>query len=348
MRMRCPCPGSPLRFGVIVLACGLLPPVAAAQPSIPRPAPLVPNAAWVRFECGPFFNHHQHYEVGNFEIYRYQRLATESGEYVDYGSNHSVNWLIRTVAHNCMLVYMPGETWPVQRDGGRNKYANDGGQVGRFQWPVQTLEQWKAKADTFERGRIIAYENQGDFLYVAADCTRAYNPAKLSLWTRSILFLRPHTFVIFDRVTSSRPEYEKTWLLHCFSQPRIDGSTTMIQNGKGRLAVQTLLPEKPLLRAVKGYTYHGQTFDEQKSALSTVANLWRLEVAPSSQQREDVFLHVLSTTDEPAKATLLRSGGRIGVEIGTTQVTFGTGGEATVRVRGRAIALGRVVKGKFE
>jgi hypothetical protein len=65
-------------------------------------------------------NHHQHFETGNVEIFRREPLATESGEYTDYGSSHSVNWLIRTIAHNAILVHRPGEAWTMLRDGGRN------------------------------------------------------------------------------------------------------------------------------------------------------------------------------------------------------------------------------------
>jgi len=103
------------------------------------------DATWFRFECGDYWNGHQHFEAGNFEVFRYEPLATESGEYHDYLSSHSVNWLVRTIAHNCILVYQPDEQWTRMRDGGRSKYANDGGQAKKWEWPVDTLDIWKSR-----------------------------------------------------------------------------------------------------------------------------------------------------------------------------------------------------------
>ncbi|MGE5609937.1 MAG: hypothetical protein ACM359_11835 [Bacillota bacterium] len=305
-------------------------------------------ATWFRFECGDYWNGHQHYEVGNFEIYRYAPLATESGEYTDYVSSHAVNWLIRTVAHNCILVYQPGEEWSRQRDGGRNKYANDGGQTKKWEWPVDTLQIWKQRREQFERGDIVAYENRPEYMYVAGDCTKAYAPAKVSLWTRQIVFLRPHAFVIYDRVISTRPEYEKTWLLHCRNEPRIEGDTTTIRQGKGTLTVRTLLPEKASVRAIEGYTYRGQTFSEAKSALTDVANRWRIEVAPSASQAEDRFVHVLFT-DQPVPTKLIKEGNRIGAVVGDCEIVFTgeIGGQITMG--GKRLALRpAVIRGTYE
>jgi hypothetical protein len=70
-------------------------------------------------------------------------------------------------------------------------------------------------------------------MYVAADCTQAYAATKLESWIRQIVFLRPGTFVILDRVVSAKPEYKRTWLLHSRFEPKIDGRTFGIANGAG-------------------------------------------------------------------------------------------------------------------
>jgi hypothetical protein len=279
------------------------------------------DATWFRFECGDLWNHHQHFEVGNFEIFRYEPLATESGEYHDYSSNHSVNWLLRTIAHNCILVFQPGEQWSMMRDGGRQKYANDGGQTKKWEWVVDNLDSWKSRRDQFERGDIVAYENHPEYMYVAGDCTKAYSPSKLDMWIRQIVFIRPHTFVIFDRVISTRKEYEKTWLLHCKNDPEINDRRTTVEDGRGKLIMETLLPEKSIIRKVKGYKYGDQSFDPPQTVHTPIANLWRVEVLPDEQQKEDLFLHVLST-DELPPVQMVRDQGTISVTIGQTKVTF--------------------------
>jgi hypothetical protein len=289
------------------------------------------EATWFRFECGDMWNHHQHFEVGNFEIFRYESLATESGEYHDYSSNHSVNWLLRTIAHNCILVYKPDEKWGMLRDGGKQQYANDGGQTKKWEWVVDNLDVWKSKKDQFERGNIVAYENHPEFMFVAGDCTKAYVSSKLESWIRQIIFIRPHTFVILDWVISTKPEYEKTWLLHCKNEPQIDGNKIAITNGKGKLFVETLLPENPTVRKVYGYQYQGQAFDPPQTAHTPLANKWRIEVLPSGMRKEDVFLHVLST-ERQLHVQLISDQGKIGVDIDGIKIIFAddVGGELNI------------------
>jgi len=306
------------------------------------------GAAWLRFECGDYWCGHQHFEVGNFEIFRAAPLATESGEYHDYVSSHSVNWLIRTIAHNCILVYQPDEAWRNLRDGGRNPYANDGGQAKKWEWPVSNLADWKAKRDSFERGDLVAYENGPEYLFVAGDCTKAYAPTKLALWIRQIVFLRPSVFVVFDQVVGARPEYEKTWVLHSHGEPQIQGTSVAIANGKGRLAVETLLPERPVIRKVQGYAYRGQVFDPPPTVHTPLAHKWRIEVLPPEPRTDDVFLHVLQT-DQPQPVQLVRKAGQVGVRIGEAEVLFTGKVGGTLTVRGKAIPLQPGLKtGKYE
>ena len=289
------------------------------------------DATWLRFECGDYWNNHQHFEVGNFEVFRYEPLATESGEYVDYGSSHAVNWLQRTIAHNCILVRQPGETWARMRDGGRNAYANDGGQTNRWGWTVPTLDEWNRRREQFERGKLVAYDNRPAFLFLAGDCTRAYAASKLSLWIRQIVFLRPSTLVVFDRVACTRPEYEKTWLLHMKNEPQIEARVVTVGSGKGRLIAETLLPDQPQIRKVFGYTYGGQTFDEKPSHLTPAAAKWRIEVHPSQPAKEDVFLHVLFT-GQPQPTRLIRRDDAIGAQVGSAEILFSgkVGGQLTL------------------
>jgi hypothetical protein len=297
------------------------------------------DATYFRFSCGPYFTGHQHFDVGNFEIFRREQLATESGEYVDYMDPHAVNWLMRTIAHNCVLVHKPDEQWPRMRDGGRNRYANDGGQAHKWEWPADNLPQWEASEERYQRGRITAHANRPEFLYVAADCTAAYDSTKLERWVRQVVFLRPHSFVILDRVVSAKPEYVKTWLLHCRNKPEITGSETRIENGAGRLLSRTLLPAKANIRSVEGYTYGGQTFNPAPSGLSATANRWRVEVQPDGPRKEDFFLHALFT-DAPKETRLLRTEpSHVGVTVGDDLVVLNVDGGGRLTIAGKKFDL---------
>jgi hypothetical protein len=300
-----------------------------------------PDATWFRFECGDYWCAHQHYEAGNFEVFRHETLASESGEYYDFLSNHDVNWLIRTIAHNCVLVHLPGETWSRMRDGGRNAYHNDGGQTKKWDWPTPDLATWRSRRETFHRGDIVAFDDRPTHLYLAADCTPAYVPEKLEQWIRQIIFLRPHTFVIFDRVVSAKPEYRKTWLLHSRFEPQCGGDRITIVNGKGRLITQRLIPIQAEVTPIHGYTYDGATFEPNGNRLADTACKWRVEVTPAAPSKEDLFLHVL-TTDEPVPATLLTDG--LGLRLGDTEVRFTGDVGGTLRIGEKAFALERVVR----
>jgi heparin/heparan-sulfate lyase len=279
------------------------------------------DATWFRFECGDFWCNHQHYEVGNFEIFRRAPLATESGEYSSWGSSHALNYLIRTIAHNCILVYQPGETWARMRDGGQTPVANDGGQINKWGWVKWTLPEWLENRELYHRGDLLAYDNRPPFLYVAGDCTPAYAATKLALWVRQIVFLRPGAFVIFDRVVSTRPEYEKTWLLHMAGEPMIEGQTVTTVNGLGRLISHTLLPGKARIRKVYGYGYRGQTYDPAPTEQTPPAPKWRVEVVPPEARTEDLFLHVVFA-DEPQPVELVRKGDAVGARVGAAEVLF--------------------------
>ena len=255
---------------------------------------------------------------------------------------------IRTIAHNCILVYQPGETWQQLRDGGRNPYANDGGQTNHWGWPVATLEEWNGSGEQFERGKLLAYDNQPEYLFVAGDCTKAYAadealpldaPDRLSP-AGDARDLRPRG--------EHRAGIREDLAVALKNEPQIEADRVTVTSGKGRLVSQTLLPEKPTIRKVFGYTYRGQTFDEKESSLTPAAAKWRVEVLPSRAAKEDLFLHVLFT-DQPQPARLVRHDNAVGVRIGQAEVLFTgqLGGRLTLSGRQHAMKAGLNL-GKYE
>jgi hypothetical protein len=305
------------------------------------------DATWFRFECSDYWNGHQHFEVGNFEIFRRASLATESGDY-EWGSPHAMNWYIRTIAHNCILVHMPGETWTRMRDGGSTEYFNDGGQTKKWDWPPPDLRTWREGQESFTRGRFLGYLNEPEFMFVAADCTPAYAPEKLKLWTRQVVYIRPHTFVMLDRVRSAKPEYKKTWLLHSRFAPDIRGARFSVESGGGKLTVQRLLPASAAVTAIEGYTYEGRAFEPNGEGHGSTHNRWRVEVSPVEPREEDLFLHVLAT-DELQETRLISDGGGIGVRVGDVAVVFEGEADGRITVGGKERPLPAEVRtGKYE
>ena len=295
------------------------------------------DATYFFFKCGDRFTAHQHLDVGNFLIYKYEELAGDGGHYESFGSSHDVNYHLRTIAHNTILLYDPAEKWPGIRAG--NVTGNDGGQA--HNWPhhngaVTDPEQWHAGRDLYDIADILAFEDRGAYLYIAGDCTRAYSGDKMDSFTRQIVFLRPNTFVIFDRVCSKDAGFKKTWLLQAMNVPTQTDKHLVITNGKGRLFVQTLLPERPQVRLVSGpelYSYGG--LDYPPSSDTGPAPECRIEISPSEPETCDYFLHVLTaagsdiTSVEEAKVLRRDRSQDITVSVGPATINFalpGVGG----------------------
>ena len=308
------------------------------------------DATYFFFKCGDRFTAHQHLDVGHFLIYKYEELAGDGGHYDEFGTTHDVNYHLRTIAHSTVLVHDPAETWPGIRAG--TVTGNDGGQ--HHNWPhhngaVADPAQWFRERNLYDIADTLAFEDTGAYIYVAGDCTRAYSPQKLSYFTRQIVFLRPGTFVIFDRVRTTKPEFRKTWLLQTMKPPLATKNHLVVTNGKGRLFVQTLLPEAPQVHLVTGpdlYTYGGHSYPPSKN--TGPAPECRIEVSPGEPQAMEYFLHVLTATDvevaDVESATVAVVDKQVQVKPGAATITFGTdkvGG--TIEFAGRRTNLTQTV-----
>ncbi|MCU0915381.1 MAG: heparinase II/III-family protein [Planctomycetes bacterium] len=286
------------------------------------------DATYFFFKCGDRFTAHQHLDVGHFLIYKHEELAGDGGHYDSFGTLHDVNYHLRTIAHSTILVHDPAETWPGIRAG--TVTGNDGGQ--HHAWPhhngaVADPAEWQRRRSLYDNADLPAFEDAGAYVYVAGDCTRAYSPAKLSCFTRQIVFLRPDTFLIFDRVRATKPEFRKTWVLQAMKPPTAADRCLVVTNGKGRLFLQTLLPENPQVRLVTGadlYAYGGRSY--APSTNTGPAPECRIEISPNESRTTDYFLHVLKATDAqdnggPA-ATATIGNGTVQVAVGTATITF--------------------------
>lgn len=309
------------------------------------------DATYFFFKCGDRFTAHQHLDVGHFLIFRHAELAGDGGHYNDFGGPHDVNYHLRTIAHNTILVLDPAETWPNVR--GRPA-ANDGGQAhnwrhhnGAFHDP----DDWKKQYPAGDIADMLAFEDRHSYVYMAGDCTRAYSPKKLQCFTRQIVYLRPGTFVIFDRVKSTNPQFQKTWLLQAMAPPTGAAPNLVVTNGRGRLFIQTLLPESPRVKLCEGeelYRYGGQSYPPTGD--TGPAPQCRIEISPSVPAAEDFFLHVLTATDanvETAPAASVKTArGSVAVTVDGTTIAFTTaqvGG--TIERGGRRVNLARAERG---
>ncbi|HUU28740.1 MAG TPA: dockerin type I domain-containing protein [archaeon] len=289
------------------------------------------DATYFFFKCGDRFTAHQHLDNGHFLICKYEELAGDGGHYDSFGSFHDVNYHLRTIAHNTILVYDQNETWPGIRAG--TVTGNDGGQ--HHNWPhhngvVEDAAAWQTGRNLYDIADILAFEDQGRYLYVAGDCSRAYSTGKLEYFTRQIVFIRPGTFVIFDRVKSRRTTYKKTWLLQAMKPPTGEAPNLRITNGRGRLFVQTVLPTRSVVKLNSGsdlYSYGGRSYPPESD--TGPAPECRIEISPFLPATVDYFLHVLTATDSSTtsvpQAAAQVTETEVKVTLGRTEITFKTG-----------------------
>ncbi|MBA2480792.1 MAG: hypothetical protein H0V44_09025 [Planctomycetes bacterium] len=297
------------------------------------------DATWFFFKCGKRFTSHQHLDVGHFYIFRDHELAGEGGHFWDWNSEHEVNYYIRTIAHNSMLIHDWAERWPAGIRAQPAQGANDGGQA--YPWvgsafghngAAYDADHWHRNRELGDIAELLAFADAGSHVYVAGDCTRAYSRHKLSWFTRQIVYLRPGTFVIFDRVRATSQVFKKTWLLHAMKPPVERDGKLVITNGGGRLFVQTVLPERTTRELFQGdrlYTYNDMKFPCAPHMFAAPEAECRIEISPREPAEEHCFLHVLTATDAsvdtvPTAQPLIRAD-EIVVRIAETTLSFPTG-----------------------
>ena len=291
-----------------------------------------PGATWVAFTNGDYFGDHNHLDVNAFQIYRGGELAIDSGRYDDdwdftqqpdkIARSQLFNYYQRTIAHNTMLVRDPDEAFGrgLVNDGGqrhllwRGTHRNVPEDYAQGTFPSDDgvgTSDWATNPGRWERGNITAYSATPDFVYVRGDGTAAYSPQKLSAFVRELVFVQPRLVVVFDRVVSTNPSFEKTWLLHTVDEPRLapDGSWFEVTEGQGRLVGVPILPDPRRLQKVGGpgdeFTVAGVRFkaglqsELNPTALhhGEVPGAWRIEERAGTAQAEDYFANVMLLTD---------------------------------------------------
>lgn len=287
-----------------------------------------PEDTYALFTAGGVLKQHKHFDNNTFVIFKKGFLALDTGTRPQPGQ-HLSHYYARTVAHNGILIRMPGEQmpsyWGANPGAGEEAqpFPNDGGQQSVI------------------GSKVVAFESHPEYAYVAGDATASYNSAKCRLALRQFVFIRPDVFVIFDRVVSTDPLYPKTWLLHTVGEPTIDGNVFSASHEEGRLWSRALLPAKAHLTKIGG---PGRQFwsDGRNWALpqgyafpdtTPLFGQWRVEVTPAAPAREDVFLHVLNAAGTPLDARVAGTGVIFRAGADEWEITFASQGAAAGHVK---------------
>jgi len=314
----------------------------------------------VAFRTTPAYTKTSHgdFDVNTFLLYRKGVLSPDSGIYDCYGGQGNyISYQKNTVAHNDILIIDPSAPDSPRKlsgtpdPGGTERVSTrDFSSPNRFGENSVFVHNPKANW-----GDIIAFNTTPEYDYVVGEAAKAYG-YRLREYYRSLVFLRKGTkayLIVFDRVESTNPNYEKRWLMHFVTEPHVngnkiseevpghidtyDGDLTYAENvyGTASVNVKTLLPKQHRIRRIggEGYEFYVEGTNPKnhpvvQSELERVqsqmggpwqeAGTWRIEISPTIKQTRDYFLNVMYIGDAgetmpPVK--LVEEGNWVGVII---------------------------------
>ena len=170
-----------------------------------------PARTSIYFKSSPYgsYNHSHADQNGFVLVVRGQPLLIDSGWYDDYATPHWRQWYKQTRAHNAITF-----------DGGRGQAVfEEGGELGR--------------------GRITAFVATADYAIAVGDAAAAYGGA-LDVAERTLVYLRPSTLVVHDRLSSPTPRRWE-WNLHALEQMEVESNGEIsLAHGGAKVCVALL------------------------------------------------------------------------------------------------------------
>jgi len=282
-----------------------------------------PDATVIHFKCGETVDHHATYDQGKFLIFKHAPLAIKNGHYSGYKS--SKHWYYKSPwSANVVIFDSP------QRHGYQPFIDFDG---------TPSWKEWKAARDRRYKhprtGVLLATEANERFARTLGDLSGSTYPTG-SIWLRELVFLGYKYLLVLDRVKPG--EGVKTrWLLHSINEPKVDAEKRLavIDNGKGRLFCQTLLPDGAVMVKVggpeKAFIHKDRKGGERSWKYYTgkpeqQLGVGRLDVVPADESGDCVYLHVLYPTDtgtaQMPACSVEQEGADLVVTVGDLTYTF--------------------------
>ena len=297
------------------------------------------DATFVHFHCGPWYTYHQHAAQGSFSAWRGRPLVIEPGVYDGEVTGHYVNWRIRSISHNCILVMDSGERF--LGPGDVPVPANDGGQIiQNWTHKPATLAEWRAQRKMRDTGRITAFVTDASHDFVTGEAAGAYSPEKVERWCRQLLFIKPDWIVLSDYVVGASADFPKTLILHTPDRMTAAGAVAeTVPDGGSPLRAFSLLPAGAQLEVAGGpgktFTYGGQDWTGTDPYNEQFGVAWRVNVTAPGQKATTFVTAIYlpepgSGESGRPQAELLESGGG-----GTVSLSL-DGGKYRVQIDPRA------------
>lgn len=254
------------------------------------------DAAYANFICGPYSESHAHHDQGSFVLYK--------GSWLAYDSNiASASGIEQTEGlHNLVRI------------------EQNGGVV--------------TQVESAPPCQMLALADNANYAYGLARVTPIYNgKAAVGKVEREFLFIKPSTFVVFDRAQSVGAGSRRVWTLNLPAAPTVAGDSFSLVRGANRLDVTRLAPA--------GLTTQVLPWSGLGAGVSSGV---RVDVADANGDTSN-YLHVLGTDGSVVQAVRSDGTGQIGAQINlaggrTAVVRFSTGGTGgTLEIRDTAGAI---------
>jgi hypothetical protein len=123
--------------------------------------------------------------------------------------------------------------------------------------------------------------------------------------------------VVFDRVESTDPTYDKRFLLQSPPSPMVNGSDYVLANASSKLFAKTLIPDQADVMTLTNFTVAGMPHPPSSSGTESFGT--RLEISPKQETLRDYFLHVLSTSNAPPTTTMQQDGTSASMTVQSAQ-----------------------------
>ncbi|MDE2998380.1 MAG: hypothetical protein OXU79_04795 [Gemmatimonadota bacterium] len=258
---------------------------------------------------GYHFGNHQHADAGSFQIYYRGLQAADLGQYHFYGTPYDFNFCKRSISHSMMLAVDPEEQFI------RNT-VNDGGT--RFIQSCPTTPDQALSDPTFANGDVVSASfgpspQRPFYSTFSVNLTSAYS-GKIEDYVRSFCFLNldneqtPAALIVLDNITTARPEFRKYWQVNTLNPPETTADGVILRNsdagGTGKVVLRMLRPgaderDVQVLSGREANSVFGQYFTPPKPDRPE-ANGHRIMFSPGKERSNDVFLTVMTMSDEHA------------------------------------------------
>jgi hypothetical protein len=290
-------------------------------------------------------------DANSFILSRKVDVIVNAGARIRFNSDNKIHfwYSIRSAAKNTIKIMDPDESFDINSDGTTGSLHsgvklvdsdNLGGQIhelspSNIDECYNTYQSCDATEKRtgyafplgiYETANITKYEHVPDkYTYSVGDATAAYTK-KIDFFEREFLFIRPDIFVVFDRVKSTNPSFNKIWAVHTVDQPVVDTQSTFqslgmnsyinqheikIENPKNNTFIDTLLPKNNNITIRGGDTILADTKKMSDIPLITLDIPRWLEIFIIGQGTKGTLVISGETKDNPNDSEEVIFDGRI-------------------------------------